>query len=158
MLNVSHSKLKTRLAVKVSAVLLMVLCGLVSGCGKDLSDKEYIERAKQAQDKGDLRTSVIDLKNALRRNPDNTEGRWMLGKIYLDVGNGAAAEKELAKAKELGIAPAAVEVQLGQALLMQGLYDRVIKEITPVEGLSVRDQALIHALRGEAYLNKNKVD
>ena len=89
---VSHPKLTTRLAIKVSAVLLVALFGLVSGCSRDLTDKQYIERAKQAQDKGDLRASIIDLKNALRRNPDNTEGRWMLGNIYVDVGKGAEAE------------------------------------------------------------------
>jgi len=128
---------------------------MVSGCGKNLTEKQYIERAKALQDKGDLRGSVIQLKNALRKNPNNMETRWMLGNTYVDIGDGAAAEKELRRAGELGIASAALTVPLGRAFLLQEQYKRVLKEIQPVSELSRPDQAKVHAIRGYAYLGEN---
>lgn len=132
---------------------------MLSACGNDahLSDAEYLARAKEHQEENDLRASVIELKNALGQNTNNVEARWLLGQIYADMGSGEAAEKELLKAEELGIGRAAVVAPLGRALALQADYDRLLKEIEPVAGLSVKDEAEVHALRGEAHLAKRQL-
>ena len=152
MLSSINSRLNARLAITGLSVVLIVVYGLLSGCGKKLTEKDYIERAKDLQDKGDLRGSVIELKNALRTNPNSVESRWMLGNIYLDVGDGASAEKELQHANELGIPDATVRVPMGRAYLFQGQFDRIIKEFHPDGRLSQVDNAWLHVLRGQAFL------
>ena len=64
--------------------------GLV-GCGDRTTDLEYLQRAREYQAKQDWSASVIELKNALRKNPDNRDARLLLGQIYVTTGNGAPA-------------------------------------------------------------------
>lgn len=137
-------------------VMFLVVMLALTACGKgpELSDAEYVSRAKEFQDKGDIRAAVIELKNALRKNPDNVEGRWILGQIYVETGNGASAEKELLRARELGLAESAVAVPLARALLLQASYARVLAEIKPTQDMAPREQAWVHALHGEAHLGK----
>ena len=137
-------------------VVCIAVLGL-SACGDaDLTDMQYVQRAKDAQDQGDLRTSVIELKNALKQNPDNPEARWLLGKIQVDTGNGPAAEKELMRASELGIPKEVILVPLGKSLLLQREFSRLLNEIQVSEHLQAEDRAWIHALRGKAYLATNE--
>ena len=60
------------------ALLLVAISFMLSGCGETLTDAEYLARAKEYQDKGEVNASVIELKNALKANPDNIEARWLL--------------------------------------------------------------------------------
>ncbi len=111
------------LAVGFCAVLLV-------GCkGTDpvLSEGEYIEQAKTALEQGSYNTAIIALKNAVKTNPDSMEGRYLLGDLYVKMGSGADAEKELKRARELGVADVAVSLLMGEALLQQGKIDEVIK-------------------------------
>jgi|GEM_PF-6751537 len=54
-----------RSLLAVSAALALV------ACTPKLTDTEHVARAKEYQDKGDLRASMIELKSALQINPDN---------------------------------------------------------------------------------------
>lgn len=130
----------------------------LAGCGKkELSDAEYVKQAKEYQDEGKLRAGVIELKNALRQNPNNTEARWLLGNLYLELEQGSAAEKELLRAKELGVDPAAVAVPLARSWLMQGDPARVLKD-TATLSVAPGDQMWIHNVRGRAYLAQGELD
>lgn len=62
-------------------LVIIVFLSLLQGCGKDLSDADYVLRAKEYHDKGELQASSIQLKSALQKNPSNSEARWLLGKI-----------------------------------------------------------------------------
>ena len=91
-----------------STRLALVLCGvftasLLAGCDSGPSAEEFLAKAKTAQDKGDISTAVIELKNALQSNPDLGEARWRLGFLYIETGQGAAAQKELEAAARAGI-------------------------------------------------------
>ncbi|MDX1252536.1 MAG: PEP-CTERM system TPR-repeat protein PrsT [Gammaproteobacteria bacterium] len=140
-------------------VIIFGSAALLTGCGKtDLSDAEHVQRAKDYQDKRDIKASVIELKSALKQNPDNPEARWLLGRIYLDMENGAAAEKELTRARALGIDPAAIVVPLGRALLLQGKAEQVLTEIQVDPGAPPSVRASLLTLRGEANLASKKID
>ena len=118
----------------LSGGLLILAAVLVTGAcdqTKRYTDQEYVQRAKEFQAQGKLESAVIELKNALQKNPKNSEARLLLGKVYISQGMGEPAENELKKAKELGMDPEALKVPMGQALLLQGLYPRVLAEIQP---------------------------
>jgi len=143
--------------------LIFILCLIVvpmvflSGCSKDkLTDSEYIQKAKDDMDEGKYRDGVIELKNALQVNPENPEARWLLGEIYLIVGDGFSAEKELRHAVKLGIDRREIILSLSQAMLMQGAFEQVLSEIEP-KSVSVKSVAAkLYAMRAQAYVGLNK--
>ncbi|MBR0678390.1 hypothetical protein GXW77_19650, partial [Roseomonas alkaliterrae] len=61
-----------------------------------------LERAQAAQARGDLRTAQIELRNAVRRAPDNGALRYALAQASLDLGDADTAEKEARAAIERG--------------------------------------------------------
>jgi putative PEP-CTERM system TPR-repeat lipoprotein len=121
-------------AKTLSGGLLMLAAALAtSGCDRAQrnTDQEYVQKAKDFQDQGKLDSALIELKNALQKNPKNSEARWRLAEIYIGQGLGEPAENELKKARELGMDSEALKISMGQALLLQGLYPRVLAEIQP---------------------------
>lgn len=139
-------------------VIAAVLAVWVGGCGGGLTDAEHIERAQQFQSKQDWQSSVIELKNALQKNPDNAGARRLLGLAYLELDNGAAAEKELQRALELGMAREAVVADLAQALLLQRKYNEVTNLLVVRSEWPATIQAKLHVLRGQAWLALDNTD
>jgi putative PEP-CTERM system TPR-repeat lipoprotein len=143
-------------ARRVVGVLLALTLAALVGCGDSLTDADHVDRAKAAYAGQNLRTAEIELKNALRKNPTNSEARWLLGNLYLENGLGGAAEKELRKAQQLGTSPTSVIPMLAMALLMQGEADKLLAETAELNGLPPSDMARVLAYRGEAYLALDK--
>jgi putative PEP-CTERM system TPR-repeat lipoprotein len=134
---------------------MLSLVGMLIACGSSTSDEQYVNKAQSYLDKGELKAAAIELKNALRQNPDSTQARWLLGKLHLEMGNVAAAEKELSRAKELGLAEGEVVPLLARALLEQGKITKVLEisrdnlpEDAEVSVLSL--QGLGKLMQGEA--------
>lgn len=136
-------------------ILLLIASLTMVACGKaDISDAEYVNRAKQQQATGQLKASLIELKNALQQNPNNSEARLLLGELYILVGDGAASEKEIKKAMSLGISGEYVDKLLGRSLLLQHRYIDVLKML---ENNDVLSQPELLVLRGEAQLGLRNV-
>ena len=134
------------------AVLLFISC--VQG----VMAEDYLSEAKQYLAEGDVNSAVIQLKNTLQEDPANAEARFLLGRIYLDLEDGASAEKELKRARIKGADEDLWRLNLGQAYLLQGKFDEIIEEIEsdPIPDGSV--QASILALRGQAFLGKRNIE
>lgn len=91
---------------------------LISGCGN--SSDEMLRSAKDYLAKNDHAAATIQLKNALTKNPNSGEARFLLGRALLDSGDAAAAEVELRKASELKFSADQINPVLARALLAQG--------------------------------------
>lgn len=132
---------------------------IFSGCDQfnQYSEQELIQRAKDFEDKGNLKGSIIELKNALQKNPDNAQARLLLGQIYLKNGMGHEAEKELSQAEKLGVSHESIQIDLGEALLLMGEYSRVLNEIQPTEKTTPPNLAYIQQLHADALLRQGKV-
>ncbi|MFO1428961.1 MAG: XrtA/PEP-CTERM system TPR-repeat protein PrsT [Candidatus Competibacteraceae bacterium] len=141
-------------------IILLVIGGflvITNAVGK-MSDTEYVERARQYQNKGDLQAAVIDLKNALQQNPANVEARLLLGTLYVRLGNGASAQKELEFAKAGGIADELVSIPLAKAYLIQGNAQQILANIWPKDDMRPEIKAELLTLRGNAYQLQGKLD
>lgn len=132
-------------------VVLLVGCNSVDPV---LSEAEYIEQAKGALEQGSYNTAIIALKNAVKTNPDSVEGRYLLGDLYVKMGSGADAEKELKRARELGVADAAVALLMGEALLQQGKVDEVIKSYAVNDDGATPININNNVVLAEAYFQK----
>ena len=70
--------------------------------GDRAASDEYFQDAKKYLKDGDSNAAVIQLKNALQKDRNNIGARRLLGEIYLRMGNGPSAEKELRAARSRG--------------------------------------------------------
>ena len=145
----------TQRPVALAIALIFVSSSVLPGCDRtsNLSVQEHIQRAKDFEDQGKLKGSIVELKNAIQKNPDSPQARLLLGQIYLKTGMGSGAEKEFRHAEKLGVNPETIKHLLGEALLLMGDYKRVLDEIEPGEQTSKANTARIYQIRAEALLN-----
>jgi cellulose synthase operon protein C len=139
--------------------LLFAALLILGGCGQNLTAAEHVSKAKDYMEKGDLKPALIELSSAVQKDPNSVEGRWLLAKVAVDMGEGPRAEKEIRKAMDLGLKPASGQITLVKALLLQGDLDRALQESSALPSdISRADQAAILGLRGQVYLAKGQFD
>lgn len=134
----------TRLA---APILLMLTLG---ACHSARDADTLMDQARQYRARGETRSAIIELKNALQKTPDNARARLLLGEVYLEAGDAVSAEKELRKARSLGMAPAEILPRLGKVMLMQGQFQKLLDDIKP-DPASPRQTELL-VLRANAQL------
>ncbi len=119
---------------------------------------EYLAEAKEFVQKGEIKAAVIQLKNALQEDPTNVQARVMLGSLYLRGGDGPAAAKEFGRARDLGAPEKLWLPGYARALMLQGQFDAVLKEVTAEGDLDNKQRAELIALRGNANLATGQIE
>lgn len=138
-------------------LLALVLCASLAACGGE-SSETLVKQAQQSLATGDRKAAIIQLKSAIQEDAKNAEARFALGKLYVDMGDGASAEKELRRALELGLARERALVPLGHALLLQREFDKLLEEIPSKPDGQPAEVAALLALRAEAQLGRRHLD
>mgnify|MGYP000247502158 FL=1 len=147
-----RSQKKLRIAITSSAIALLVCTS--SGCKKSPSTETLVAEAKQYQQKGDNKAAIIQLKNAIQKNPEDAETRFLLGSLYNDTGEAVSAEKELRKALALGMSKDKVLPGLAKALLAMNQPQKVLDETK--DDPRAKNEAEMATLRGNAFLALDK--
>lgn len=136
----------------VIAILIFSLLLPLAAC--DLfgsqSPEQHIQSAVKYRHKGDLNAAIIELKNALQQSPDNAKARLLLGRTYVESGQGQAAEKELRRAISLGVAEVEIAPELAKAMLMQGRYQDVLDTVKPTRQSDPARRAQALITKGDA--------
>ncbi len=125
-------------------------------CNANLTDTEYVARAEKELAEGKTRAALIDLKNALKQNGDNGRARLLLGRVSLRQGDPVSAEKELQRARKLGIPDAEALPLLADALLQQGKLQPLLE--LDASKLPAEARAHVMADQGLAKLAQNERD
>ena len=131
----------------LASLLILVISSAYAADGS-----QYLAEARGYLQEGKIEAAVIQLKNALQENPEDIDARLLLGTVYLRLGDGVSAEKEINRAVRLNASKELWQVELGQALLLQKKFDQILKSIEPDPTLSGTIQAGVYNLRGKAYL------
>jgi cellulose synthase operon protein C len=131
---------------------LGLLVSTLTGCGVASDPESLLQRAREAQSRGELRAAWIETRNLLLAEPDHAEARLLMGELQLAVGAAAEAEKELRRARELGIPAARSELLLVRSVQMQGRNDDVIDltEEDELPEVEPADHANLLGLRAQA--------
>ncbi len=108
-------------------VISTLLVGILTACGGDKPDA-MLASARDYLAKNDPKAAVIQLKNALQKNPDLAEGRYLLGLALLRGGDAVGSETELRKALELKHPQDLVAPPLARAMLAQRQYKKLSDE------------------------------
>jgi putative PEP-CTERM system TPR-repeat lipoprotein len=153
-----RSKPKTRWWLWAIAVVVLgggATAAYVATAMKGGSD--YYDDAQAELKKGNLRGAIIQLKNAVRTDPNNLEARYSLALAYLQGNDAISAEKELKTALSRGFDEAKIAAPLGRAYLMQLKHDSLLKEIQPAErGKDIEHDIKVY--RGYAHFGLKQYD
>ena len=117
-----------------------------------------VASAKEYLAKNDRTAAVIQLRNALQKNPDLAEARFLLGKSLLETGDLAGAEKELRKAAELKYPPDQVVPALAGMLVARGEYKKAVDEFGTANLASAEGKAELQTTLGKALMALGNAD
>ena len=117
-------KFKTQKITLATCILIAL-----SACSPNKSTEEYISSAKNHIQQNKNAEAVIDLKNAVSNDLNNGEARVLLGNVYLELGQAAAAEKEFEKAISLNVDINIVLPKLLSALYLLDDNQKIIETI-----------------------------
>jgi putative PEP-CTERM system TPR-repeat lipoprotein len=112
----------------LAAVAILAGAFVVAGCGSE-DAASYVQSAKAYIAKADYKSAVIEIKNALQKDPNNAEARLLLGEALLDSGDPVGAETELRKALDAGMSRDRAWPPLARALVIQGQFAKVTNEL-----------------------------
>lgn len=141
---------------RLSLIALAIALQLpLSACGPDLTSAQHIQRGQQLLQQGELKTASIEASNALQKEPNSAEGRWLMARISLELGDAVRAESDIRKAMQHGLPRSTGQFALAQAILQQQDIDRLLIETaTLAPNMSNADKALLLGLRGQAVILK----
>ncbi|MFI0378029.1 MAG: tetratricopeptide repeat protein, partial [Candidatus Thiodiazotropha sp.] len=74
---------------------VIVLQLMLSACTVGKDDSEALASAKTSYESGNYSKAIIELKQILQNNSENTDARQLLARSYLKKGDGISAEKEI---------------------------------------------------------------
>ncbi len=136
-----------------TTILIISLLSPVTIWAESVAD--YLEKSQQAQQQGEFKTALIELKNAAKEYPDDIQIRIALADLYIKTGQGPQAEIELSKAEFSGAEKSDIQMLKIKSQLIQGKFSEVTSQINQILAVDTRDIARIRALQGQAYLNQN---
>ena len=114
--------------ISTNIVLAAIVLLIVSTACTDPSPEQQLRSAADYLQKNDSKSATIQLKNALQKNPDLAEARFLLGMILLQEGNGSAAEIEFRKALSAKHPNNLVVPELARAMLATGQARKLVDE------------------------------
>ena len=142
--------------VRGLAVVALLSLVSVAGCGRfGDSAADHLARADELRAKGDAKGSVIELKNALQKEPDNAQARLRIGEAYLQQGDLAGAQKELNHALNAGLLEATLP--LARSYVAAQSWDP-LSDLKPAEALPAAVRAEVLALKARGALAGGNLD
>lgn len=138
-----------------SALIALTLALALAGCSGE-SSESLVQAAQSSLKTGDTKTALIQLKSAVQADTENSAARFELGQLQLGLGDFESAEKELLRARQLGLPAERINPLLARALNGQNAYQRVIDEIPRPAAGSPGEAALLVAIAQAELATRDK--
>jgi len=108
-----------------AAITAIILAGLWTTAA---SAADYVADGKRAMQAGDLRTALIQFRNAVKANPKDAEANFRLAEINLLTGDAPAAEKNAMSAQNLGYDATQSATVAMRAYLAEGRFRDLLRD------------------------------
>jgi putative PEP-CTERM system TPR-repeat lipoprotein len=141
----------------LSAVLLALSISASANAADQKRAESYVRDAQKALDRGDAKSAVIELKNAVQADPSYGAARYELGSVELQLGDYLSAEKELRAAIERGYDRDKVAAPLADTLLRLHKEEELLDQI-PAGDRPAGIEGRVRLARGYAQLTLNRRD
>lgn len=141
----------TRIFRNIAVVLLL---GVLTACGQELTPDQHLEKGRDFLEEQKVFEGIIELKNALQKEANLPEARWLLGQAYLKLGNGSLATREFNSARSLGFSHDDMDNDLLRALNQEGKFQEVLTRTDSTTAES--DSAALQIIRGDAFMGLRK--
>lgn len=136
--------------LRVSLVLSLLLF-VLSGCSKEeVTSDQHFANAKSYLEANDSASAIVELKNSLQKDVNNSRARSLLGITYFGRGEYQSAAKELSKAYEKGVDSSLVVPYLAKAWLSLGEF-RQLEELR-LDNLDPEGRSEVQAAKGLSVL------
>lgn len=131
---------------------------LLAGCADTTDPQALLAAARTAVAQNDHATAIIQLKNALQRDLNLAEARFLLGTSLLATGDAAGAVVEFRRARELKHPESEVAPMLALAMLAQGQFKPVTDEFGAASLDNPAAQADLLVTVAQAYIGRGLLD
>ncbi|HUB46661.1 MAG TPA: XrtA/PEP-CTERM system TPR-repeat protein PrsT [Acetobacteraceae bacterium] len=134
-----------------------LLAGAWIGAWPLAAHADYLSNARADLQKGDLRAAQIELRNAVRADPQNGEAHYWLGRVSFELGDPVAAEREADAASARGFDKQLTTRLLAQSLMAQNRFNDLLTRLQP-GGKDANLDATILVYRGYAEIGLHQPD
>ncbi|HEX4365324.1 MAG TPA: XrtA/PEP-CTERM system TPR-repeat protein PrsT [Rhodopila sp.] len=128
-----------------------IMMGAWLGAFPIAAHADYLSTAQASLKKGDLKSAQIDLRNAVRSDPQNAAAHYWLGRVSFELGDPVASQREAEAARDRGFDPHQAVPLLAQALLAQSKFQDLLDKLKP-DGKDPLLDATILVSRGYAQI------
>lgn len=142
--------------MRILRASFLSLAVLSSFCSLASSEDDY-EKALKAYNQAQYDEAFIHLKNSLKQDEDNLAAKILMGKILLINGYLSAAEAEFYESLDQGADINLVAEPLGNALLFQNKYEKVIN-LTEADKLVGEQKVKWLQIRASACVRLNRFE
>lgn len=125
--------------------LLPLLLGALALLAACADNRGAFDRGRAAFEAGDMRTARVELMNALQGDPANVAARLLKARVDLALGDGVAAEAEVARARQAGAPVEETRAVFAHARLLQGDARGALNEAGEPTGSEAAYRARIRA-------------
>lgn len=125
---------------------------LLAACQSSSDPAAMVASGKSYLEKGDHAAAVIQFKNALEKQPNSADARFLLASALEAAGNPIAALVEYRKARDSGYAREAVDGRIAALMIDIGDTAGILKEQNDFRAETPEAKAELRAIVGEALL------
>jgi cellulose synthase operon protein C len=151
--SMATGQLVARPRIKRWFVASALAIAILGGCVGESLDQRVARATMQYAD-GEYRRAAIELQNVLQDDPQNVQATVLLGRVWLALGDPAAAQQRLADARSMGAPAEEFALPLATALLQSGQAGEARTELERVPA-SLRTADWFAAL-GDTHLALNE--
>jgi putative PEP-CTERM system TPR-repeat lipoprotein len=138
------------------ALLAAATAMLLPAAASPSGATDAVQAAQQYLKKGDLKSAVIELRNAVQQAPQDPKIRVELAAIYLRLGDAESAVREARAARERKGAEADYLPILAEALLREGKFADLLGQVEPDDRAPALESKVRLAVGlADAGLNRN---
>lgn len=129
----------------------------VAWAEKPATSSSPFARAQDHYQRGDYRSAMIELRNALRANPNSAPARLLQAQVYLRLQQGLAAQTEIEAARKAGVKRDVTRHLMAEAMVQQRRFADALEE-AKAELLPPAYAAEGARVRGLAKMGLRQVD
>lgn len=146
---------RTRSLQGLALALAMALP--LAGCFEP-SVEQYVQNGKGRLEKGDMRGAALEFKNALQKDANSSEARFLFASTLMKLGDAVGAEVELEKVEKAGYDNNLVAPLMARAMAQQGKNEPLVAKYHEVVLPKPAAQAELQVVLGRTYLALGRVD